>query len=196
MKGLLFLSVGLLVFMAFSSLSAAHHPDERSATFVGSAHFKHRLHEECEGIQKECPVRFPAGSAFVTCDGGDGHEYTAGLYDGIAAVRFCEVPRGAQIEMEFVRLSGVFSTIGLVTCLETDGELSWNTEFARLSDEGPTGLEVPTWCNDESGKAHQDTTYITVFILTADIADATAPAVYAPVEGEIALRILSVGGSG
>lgn len=180
----------VLVLVAFSPLTTADHlGDERSATFLGSSSFEHDLNEECTDTlaEDECIARIPKGVVTAVCDGGEGTPWTAGLYDGMSAVKFCDVPRGGYVELEFEQLTGAREALGVIYCpvSEPPAIPPWGFPWRLTSDE-PLQVRVPEWCDE----THREGTELMVIILTADT---TEIELYAPVEGEIALRILTEG---
>lgn len=188
MKSIVLLSAALLVVVAFSSLTTADHSgDERSATFVGSSVVDHGLNDECADAlnERECPTRIPAGLAFVACDGEE-NPWSGGLYDGIGAVKFCDVPHGAFVHLEFGEFVSQLGVYGSVYCAYSIREYP-NPELGRITHEESLQVRVPYWCDLTGDEEHPEVAEIIVFIHSASLAD---PALYLPVEGEVNLRIL------
>lgn len=169
--------VAMLAVVAFASMTAADHVgNERDSTFLGSTTVEHDLNEECaETIDDdECVVRIIRGLISVVCDyDEEGHPYTAGLYQGIGGVIFCEVPRDTVATIQYVDVIGPVEPNGFVTCPVTDKDeaVTWHTEFGRLSGTSPVDMTVPDWCDDVGDDDHPDTTNVGVFNLAVSVND-------------------------
>lgn len=180
--------------------AADPHDDERSATFVGTAPLvKHDLNQHCADAigEDECFMTIYQGIMFVTCDGEGGHPWTGGLYDGIGAVKFCDVPPWSEVELEFDRLIGAPWAYGLVLCSYTY-QFTKFQEIGRLTGDEPLSMELPSICGWDAGVDQGDPgsdfswgdTDIIVVMAAADTVD---PGVPAGVEGEIIFRMLREG---